>query len=74
MHGNVSEWCAKRPTAEKPPASASRQLDREEKTLRDRRGGSWGLAAGDCRSASRLRNAGSYRYFDVGLRVVCELE
>ena len=48
--------------------------DGEEKTLRDLRGGSWGLNASDCRSASRLSNAGTFRYFDLGLRVVCDLD
>ncbi len=71
MHGNVSEWCVKRPDAD-ASKSTSAQLDREEKMLRDLRGGSWGLGASDCRSASRHRNAASYRFFDLGLRVVCE--
>ena len=73
MHGNVSEWCAKRSGGNKP-GSKSQQLDDEEKALRDLRGGSWGLNAGDCRAASRLRNAGTYRYFDLGMRVLCELD
>jgi formylglycine-generating enzyme required for sulfatase activity len=73
MHGNVSEWCAKRPDSEES-GSKYAQLDDEEKALRDLRGGSWGLNASDCRSASRIRNAGTYRYFDLGLRVVCELD
>jgi len=71
MHGNVSEWCAERPDAD-TFKSNSAQLDREEKMLRDLRGGSWGLGASDCRSASRHRNAASFRFFDLGLRVVCE--
>lgn len=73
MHGNVSEWCAERAN-EDATAPQSTRLEREERTLRDLRGGSWGLGAGDCRSSSRLRNAGSYRYFDLGFRVVCELD
>jgi len=73
MHGNVSEWCAERPDAE-TFKSNSAQLDREEKKLRDLRGGSWGLSASDCRSASRHRNAASFRFFDLGLRVMCELD
>jgi formylglycine-generating enzyme required for sulfatase activity len=73
MHGNVSEWCAARPDGERGNAT-SRQLDREERALRDLRGGSWGLGADECRSASRLSNAGTFRYFDLGLRVVCELD
>jgi formylglycine-generating enzyme required for sulfatase activity len=73
MHGNVSEWCALR-ADERSTDTTSAQLDGEEKTLRDLRGGSWGLNASDCRSASRLSNAGTFRYFDLGLRVVCELD
>jgi formylglycine-generating enzyme required for sulfatase activity len=73
MHGNVSEWCAARPDGERGN-STSVQLDGEEKALRDLRGGSWGLTASECRSASRLSNAGTFRYFDLGLRVVCELD
>ena len=73
MHGNVSEWCAERPDGERGDATSA-QLDGEEKALRDLRGGSWGLNASECRSASRLSNAGTFRYFDLGLRVVCELD
>ncbi len=73
MHGNVSEWCAERPDGDRGN-STSAQLDGEEKALRDLRGGSWGLSASECRSASRLSNAGTFRYFDLGLRVVCELD
>ncbi len=73
MHGNVSEWCAARPDGDRGNAT-SVQLDGEEKALRDLRGGSWGLGAADCRSASRHSNAGTFRYFDLGLRVVCELD
>jgi len=73
MHGNVSEWCALR-ADERSTDTTSAQLDGEEKALRDLRGGSWGLSASDCRSASRLSNAGTFRYFDLGLRVVCEFD
>ena len=74
MHGNVSEWCAERLPDDKEGDSRSAQLSSEENALRDLRGGSWGLNASDCRSASRLRNAGTSRYFDLGLRVVCDLD
>ena len=73
MHGNVSEWCAQRPAGERGDPSSA-QLDSEEKGLRDLRGGSWGLNASECRCASRLSNAGTFRYFDLGLRVLCELD
>lgn len=75
LHGNVSEWCAER-AEYKPytPESKSAQVHGEEQAERDHRGGSWGLNANDCRSASRFRNAGAFRYFDLGLRVVCDLK
>jgi formylglycine-generating enzyme required for sulfatase activity len=73
MHGNVSEWCAARPGDDRGN-STSAQLNGEEKALRDLRGGSWGLTASACRSASLFSNAGTFRYFDLGLRVVCELD
>lgn len=72
MHGNVSEWCALRPEG-RSTDTASAQLIDETKAARDWRGGSWGLNANDCRSASRFSNAGTFRYFDLGMRVVCEL-
>jgi len=73
MHGNVSEWCAKRPEKDLY-RTESKTVNREIKDGRDHRGGSWGLNAGDCRSASRHRNNGNYRYFDLGFRVVREQE
>jgi len=73
MHGNVSEWCATRPDKDLY-TTESRLVNEEIKHGRDHRGGSWGLPAGDCRSASRHRNDGDYRYFDQGMRVVCEVE
>ncbi|MCB1236126.1 MAG: formylglycine-generating enzyme family protein [Verrucomicrobiae bacterium] len=75
MHGNVSEWCAERPESEVDHYdTGSAQLEREENAGRDHRGGSWGLGASDCRSAARHRNSGNYRYFDLGFRVLCEVE
>jgi formylglycine-generating enzyme required for sulfatase activity len=75
MHGNVSEWSAKRPEGEVDTYdTGSALVERERKAGRDHRGGSWGLNAGDCRAASRHRNSGSFRYFDLGMRVVCEAE
>ena len=73
MHGNVGEWCAKRSEKRENDANSER-LDKETKALRDWRGGSWGLNANDCRSASRFSNNGTFQHFDVGMRVVCELD
>lgn len=75
MHGNVSEWCADR--VEGDPGtfkSESGFVNQEIIAERDHRGGSWGLNANDCRSASRHRNNGTFQYFDLGLRVVCETD
>lgn len=75
MHGNVSEWCADR--AEEEPDTYNTKSDLlnvEIAALRDYRGGSWGLNASDCRSASRHRNQGRFQYFDLGLRVVREVD
>ncbi|MCB1122686.1 MAG: formylglycine-generating enzyme family protein [Verrucomicrobiae bacterium] len=75
MHGNVSEWCANR--AKDDPetfVSESGLVNQEIEAERDHRGGSWGLNANDCRSASRHRNNGDFRYFDLGMRVVLEAE
>ena len=71
MHGNVSEWCAMR---EDTYQTESDLVNREIKSGRDLRGGSWGLTQSDCRSAARHRNNGDYRYFDLGFRVVCEAD
>ena len=73
MHGNVSEWCADRAEGDAgTDPSGSGLVDQEILAERDHRGGSWGLNASDCRSASRHRNNGAFQYFDLGLRVVCE--
>ncbi|MBL7219841.1 MAG: formylglycine-generating enzyme family protein [Phycisphaerae bacterium] len=68
MHGNVSEWCADRydkygnePVSDpKGPAKGDRIL----------RGGSWRSYPGACRSAFRLRGAGTD---GVGFRVCCAI-
>ncbi len=73
MHGNVSEWCADRAKGDPDTFTSESGLVNEEiASARDHRGGSWGLGASDCRSASRHRNQGRFQYFDLGMRVVCE--
>lgn len=70
MHGNVFEWCrdgyAQLPGGKDPlvPVGSSRVL----------RGGSWSGNAGLCRSAYRGDFDPSYRRYNFGFRVVCELE
>ena len=71
MHGNVFEWCSdwygedyydSSPTSDPTgPSEGSRRVDR---------GGSWDAAADRCRSAFRSRVLPSYRFDDLGFRVV----
>jgi len=75
MHGNVSEWCAKRIEGDPDTfTSESSHVNQEILAERDHRGGSWGINANDCRSASRHRNNGTFQYFDLGLRVLLEVD
>ena len=57
MHGNVWEWCMNYPY--NIQAVSDRVL----------RGGSWNIAAGDCRSTARLKYWSKFRFNILGFRI-----
>jgi formylglycine-generating enzyme required for sulfatase activity len=69
MSGNVWEWCWDwredyKGDSQTDPTGAS------SGTYRVHRGGSWGYDAAYVRSANRLGSTPSYRYYDLGFRLV----
>ena len=71
MSGNVYEWCWDRWTyGVDYDAGAGEDPVTSEGSSRVSRGGSWGNAAGNCRSANRVRAVPTYRVSSSGLRVV----
>ena len=70
MHGNVWEWCQDW-YGDYPSGSVTDPSGATSSSRRVGRGGSWGHAAGYCRSAFRLRGLPSFRdYGRLGFRVV----
>ncbi len=75
MHGNVWEWCIDHwhdsygGFLGKAPTDGSAWLSNNKYATRLLRGGSWGDAPWDCRSASRFNNPG-LASVDIGFRVV----
>jgi formylglycine-generating enzyme required for sulfatase activity len=74
MSGNVSEWCADQLHGDSElkniPKDGSSWVDRDKGAFRVYRGGSWSSDAQFCRATSRSYNDPSYRYYDIGFRVV----
>jgi formylglycine-generating enzyme required for sulfatase activity len=74
MHGNVFEWCEDdwHNSYEGAPTDGSAWLESgNENSTKVRRGGSWRLSPGDCRSAYRIGNSRAFRYHGLGFRVAC---
>ena len=79
MHGNVWEWCADQwhENYKGAPDDGRAWLDEEakenneEKKSRLLRGGSWGSAPRNCRSAYRFDNRPDFRLDGIGFRVCC---
>jgi formylglycine-generating enzyme required for sulfatase activity len=74
MHGNVWEWCLDHwhENYENAPTDGSAWLDPNapKNAARLLRGGSWSNVPRDGRSAYRVRDDASYRFNDIGFRLV----
>lgn len=76
MHGNVWEWCQDvwHEGYTGSPADSSAWLTGDDTSVRVLRGGAWDSAAGECRSSERRPAPNSFRFNNVGFRVVVEPE
>ncbi|MGF1538429.1 MAG: SUMF1/EgtB/PvdO family nonheme iron enzyme, partial [Elainellaceae cyanobacterium] len=72
MHGNLWEWCLDHwhDNYQGAPLDGSAWIERPN-LFRVRRGGSWNVSPGLCRSASRNKSGEHDDLFYVGFRVVC---
>lgn len=71
MHGNVWEWCADW-FGEYSSGAAADPVGPMDGTARVRRGGGFAYHARGCRSAFRWGNDPTYRFKDIGIRVVLD--
>jgi formylglycine-generating enzyme required for sulfatase activity len=71
MHGNVWEWCSDRSHSNYngAPSDGSSWETGGISDHRERRGGSWGWAAGSCRAIDRIGYSAGIRKSDIGFRV-----
>ena len=70
MHGNVSEWCRDVYAKELPGGTYPEVQSGGSDYVR--RGGSWSVGPGYCRSACRLNVMPALRDLDLGFRIVLE--
>lgn len=72
MSGNVYEWCADdwHNDYSGAPTNGSAWIEASRGSSRVSRGGSWSNNARDCRAASRFNGAPSFRYVNIGFRLV----
>lgn len=75
MHGNVWEWCIDHwhDNYQDAPSNGQAWISKDEGQSRVLRGGSWDYPPRDCRSASRIRYAPTFRLNVIGFRVVTNL-
>jgi formylglycine-generating enzyme required for sulfatase activity len=69
MHGNVWEWCRDWWSVKMPRGRNPEVTERNEKTFRVIRGGSWTNGADYCESASHNGITQSFRHSSTGFRV-----
>lgn len=73
MHGNVWEWCLDCYTADLGMTAVTDPKGPAQGAYRVERGGAFGIKAGDCRSASRIRSNPSSTGISSGFRLALPL-